>query len=90
MALPVAQGHNHRQQHYHHRTSASRSRHRKETVPDNKCTPHSHENVQKKCQQKQKETTIPSSLSTKSIVETILFDGYGVAVFLNMNLFHAQ
>jgi hypothetical protein len=54
-----------RQHHYHHRTSASRSRHRQELIHD-KRTPNHIENVPSKHQQKQKRTTTPTSAKTST------------------------
>jgi hypothetical protein len=61
MALTAPQG-QHRQHHFHHRASASRSRHRQESVHDKRPT-NNHESGHKK-QQKQKEPPPPTS-STK-------------------------
>jgi hypothetical protein len=63
MALTAPQG-QHRQQHLHHRSGASRSRHRQESVHDKRST-NNHENGHKKHQQKQKEPP-PASSSTKT------------------------
>ncbi len=62
MALTAPQG-QHRQHHFHHRASASRSRHRQESVHDKRPT-NNHESGHKK-QQKQKEPPPPTSSSTK-------------------------